>query len=114
MLVLICGLPRAGKTTYSKQFENKYKVLHLDNTTIKNVRDTVSQTTDDIVVEGVFHESILRKHLVSRYKGNYKKCIWLDTPTEIKQTRYKYKKCLEFPFEPPTYEEGWDEIIVLK
>ena len=47
MLTLICGLPRAGKTTYSKQFENdgRYKVIHLDTCGTRKVNRYIGANT---------------------------------------------------------------------
>ena len=55
----------------------------------------------------------MRKGLLQAYKGKGTKCIWLNTPIEIKKTREGYSKNCEYFFEPPTYEEGWDEIIII-
>lgn len=51
----------------------------------------------------------------------YKKtCIWIDTPLEECIQREDRNRPIEIillhadTFEPPTYDEGWDEIIVIK
>ena len=38
----------------------------------------------------------------------------MNTPIEIKKTRRGYNKYCEYPFEPPTYSEGWNEIIIIE
>ena len=113
MLTLICGHPRAGKTTYSKQFEGVCKILHLDYCgRYGGVIQSVQHLHGDIVVEGVYNKAEQRKALIRAYHGRHTKCIWLDTPLEVRQTREGYRKHNEY-FEPPTYSEGWDEIIII-
>lgn len=112
MLTLICGLSRAGKTTYSKQFEDRIKVLHLDRLGYKEVARRINRYAD-VVVEGIYNTRSVRKYLLHSYNGDKARCIWLNTPTEIRKTRNGYSPKTDIPFEPPTEEEGWDEIIVI-
>ena len=75
----------------------------------------------DIIVEGVYDKASDRKKLVEA-SGVPSKCIWLDTPVETCLKREKgYRKRPEGlvilahkAFEPPTYAEGWDDIIVIR
>lgn len=112
MITLICGYPRAGKTTYSQKYDN---VIHLDTvkgymgSRYRGVYKVVSETDGDVVVEGVFGRVKERTELLKAYKGK-KVCIWLDTPLEVREKREGYIKHRDY-FEPPTLEEGWDEII---
>lgn len=112
-MILICGYPRAGKTTYSQRYKD---VIHLDTTMgwrgsrYKGVYREIEKRSD-AVVEGIFGRSKERTDLLEAYKGNGRKvCIWLDTPLEVRQTREGYIKHGDY-FEPPTKEEGWDEIV---
>lgn len=76
-----------------------------------------AQTQDNIVIEGIYNTAELRKSLADAYTGE-KRCIWLDTPTDIVKDRmlmlntpmHKH----HFDFEPPTTVEGWDEIIIIR
>ena len=112
MLTLICGLPRAGKTTYSERFDD---VIHLDTSgAYKGVIHRLKYKDGDIIVEGVYHTQRQRKDLIQAYKGQGFKCIWLDTPQEVRRYRHGWDKHCDFPFEPPTLEEGWDEIIIIR
>ena len=113
MLTLICGLPRAGKTTYSQQFEGKCKVLHTDFCGFQVAKETARHTTEDIVIEGVYSTVRHREHLAQAYKGSGKRCIWLNTPLEIRRERPNFRMYSHMTFEPPTYSEGWDEIIII-
>lgn len=111
MLTLICGLPRAGKTTYSAQFED---VIHLDTSGAYNgVIRKLQHREGDAIVEGVYHTQSQRERLIKAYRGNGFKCIWLNTPLVVRKTRKGWDKFCDFHFEPPTYSEGWDEIIII-
>lgn len=112
MFTLICGHPRAGKTTYSNRYEN---VIHLDTDGLyRGVLQKVKRSSDSIVVEGVYNWRSQRIELLGAYNGKGKKmCIWLDTPKCIRQERTK-AKVHDLPFEPPTYAEGWDEIVIMR
>lgn len=116
---LICGRSRAGKTTYSKQFED---VIHLDNygsapNSYPRVLKKVADAEGKVVVEGIYDTAGLRTELLKAYRGNGKKvCTWINTPLDIIESRFhpRFKpRSLPHPFEPPTYSEGWDEIIII-
>lgn len=110
MLTLICGLPRAGKTTYSENFK-WCKVVHLDLCgKYEGVCNVISHINDDVVVEGIYDTAEKRKRLLHSYKGVGAKCIWMDTPLEIRKLRHGYHRNYEY-FEPPSRDEGWDEVI---
>ena len=122
MLTLICGIPNSGKTTYSKKFEN---VVHLDEVEPVNgsytegVRVLVSETLGDICVEGLYCTSRDRKKLLDKYHGERTKCIWIDTPLDVCISREDrdratvlIRNCAQI-FEPPAYDEGWNEIQVI-
>ena len=111
MLVLICGLPRAGKTTYSERFEN---VIHLDTCHAYRGVIHAMRGAEDVVVEGVYNYRHLREELIGAYEGNGSKCIWLDTPDEVRRMREGWCEACDKPFEPPTYDEGWDEIRTIR
>lgn len=111
MLTLVCGFPHAGKTTYSKQFNN---VLHLDICgRYSGVKQRISNITDDVVVDGVYDKAEYRIELIKAYKGIGARCIWLNTPKDIRAQRQGYRERKNECFEPPTYSEGWDEIEVI-
>ena len=110
MMVLICGQPNAGKTTYSKRFKN---VVHFDDY-IGRYEDgyRIVESMDDVCVEGLFTKRKTRLALLKAYKGNDKVCYWIDTPIEVCKERADFKGTRHF--EPPSYDEGWDEIKVIK
>lgn len=121
MLTLICGIPNSGKTTYSARLEN---VIHLDDAPLmaryESCNRDASQASGDVCVDGVYNQVWQRKKLLEACKHQSPKvCIWLDTPLEECLEREKnYRKrplaivhAHHNAFEPPTLEEGWDEII---
>ena len=112
MLTLICGLPRAGKTTYAERFDD---VIHLDSCGVyRGVIHQMWTKKGDVVVDGVYHQRHQRECLIRAYQGNGTRCIWLNTPQEVRRTRKGWSKRCDYPFEPPTYDEGWDEIIIIR
>lgn len=118
MIILICGVGRAGKTTYSQSFEN---VLHSDGMGRKpqRFRNVINALTDgDVIVEGIYETATLRAELLQAYKGKGSRCIWLDISEQLVKERLKKDgipmSCNHFFFEPPTLDEGWDEIIIIR
>ena len=111
MITLICGYPRAGKTTFSERFK---KAIHLDTDGLYDgVLRKTKHRTDDVVVEGVYNRQRQRMALLSAYKGEGCRCIWIMTSKEIRQQRTG-RRIHDVPFEPPTYSEGWDVIIIIR
>lgn len=84
MIILICGLPNAGKTTFSARFS---KVVHFDECPMPRrevFEQIIAKAQGDICAEGVCNSSKSRLsflHAVS-HKQERKVCIWLDTPLE--------------------------------
>ena len=119
---LICGLPNAGKTTYSKRFK---KVIHLDdypvykNINYRRCKEIASESDGEVYIEGVYGSVKRRKELLDAIKDKPGKkiCIWVNTPKEVcieREDRSRSKGmilCHASLFEPPTLDEGWDEII---
>ena len=111
MLTLICGFPRAGKTTYSRQFEGLCEVVHLDTCgRYSGVRKRIERSQGSVVVDGIYDTADRRTDLLQAYKGQGARCVWIDTPLEVRKARHGYIGRNEH-FEPPTFAEGWDEII---
>lgn len=116
MLTLICGIPNAGKTTFSQRFNN---VIHFDDVQKTFVVCEMVSNEDDVCVEGAFLDSRRRRKIAEAYKGK-KVCIWLNTPLDeciARENRGRQKGLFRIcadGFEPPTYAEGWDEIIVIR
>ena len=112
MLIVICGKPRAGKTTLSKVF--KCLVSHCDYRQIKGCVEDI-KNTDKVCCEGLFETPRVRKRVLDVATG-YKLCIWLNTSNNARRIREGFRPRVheKFHFEPPTIEEGWDKIIIVK
>ena len=117
MLTLICGLPNAGKTTYSKRYDN---ALHQDDIgTIDRIIKAIGQTDGDVFIEGYFGRKDQRSRVRSSYQGRAR-CIFIDISVEEsikRENRNRNAQILRNAarfFEPPTYDEGWDEIIIIE
>ena len=98
-------------------------MIHLDEIGLPweryaKVNEKVAGTNKDVVVEGIYNHADLRADLVKAYKGDYAKCIWLNPPKHIVEEHAKKRKIpitkYHMNFEPPTYDEGWDEIIIIE
>ena len=120
-MILIIGHPNAGKTTYSQQYDN---VLHLDDfpqSKFLNCNKAVKKSDGNVVVEGIYNLRCRRKLLLEQVKDKDCKniCIWIDTPLEVcieRERNYRHRpeqmvRHSYDAFQPPTYDEGWDEII---
>ena len=118
-MVLICGIPNAGKTTYSKQYDS---VIHYDGlrTTTRKRHELLKELArnGNAVMEGVFCDSRVRREIIECCPSDERKvCIWLDTPVEEcvnRENRDRHISIVKHyakAFQPPTYDEGWDEII---
>lgn len=119
MLTLICGIPNAGKTTFSAKYGN---VIHLDDFSglVAQCNRTAAKVVGDVCVEGVYGTAESRRCLLQACQHQTPKiCIWLDTDVDTCRDREKhYRKRTTTlvtihhkRFEPPTLDEGWDEII---
>lgn len=116
MLTMICGLPNAGKTTYSAQFKD---ALHQDEIgTISRIVSTI-EPMDDVIIEGYFGRRAERDRVRQAHNG-YAKCIFIDISVDEsirRENRNRHPQILRNAarfFEPPTLSEGWDEIIILR
>lgn len=115
MIKLVCGKSRAGKTTFSKRYDD---VVHLDYcggvlTCYEKAIDKIKDV-ENVILEGVYDTKERRLNLLeSRSKDEFKTCIWIDTPKEIICKRHSdnFKYLADKDFEPPTLDEGWSEII---
>ena len=116
MLTMICGLPNAGKTSLASKYDN---VLHQDEIgTIDRIISAINQMQGDVIIEGYFGRTDERQKIISSYKGKAK-CVFINITVDesiSRENRNRHPQMLrnaERFFEPPTYEEGWDEIIVI-
>ena len=117
-MTLIMGHPNAGKTTYSSRFSN---VLHLDDfpfSKFLNCNEAVRRSDGNVVVEGIYNLRCRRIKLLEAVAGKscHNVCIWIDTPIEeclSRESRGRDERTVRGPLQPPTLDEGWDEIICI-
>lgn len=127
MLTLICGIPNAGKTTYSKAYRN---VIHLDDVLpnrplreeYRACADEAASRDGDVCVEGLYTEREWRVMLVDACSHQHPKvCIWLNTALGEcmeredafrKRSRHMVRSHYD-RLEPPDLSEGWDVIEVI-
>ena len=113
-MILITGLPNAGKTTFSATYQN---VIHLDEVGYDGVFALVA-STKGAVIEGAFGRK-KRVELLKHSNDNRNVCIYLNVPVNKclnRECRGRNEKMLRLymsQFEPPTLDEGWDEIIII-
>lgn len=120
-MIVIIGLPNAGKTTYSKRYND---VLHYDNIShlSKAERNEVYMSTKAECIEGIYNTRESRVNLLSHTKRERNICIWIDTPVDICLERERNNRkrpdaiVLHHArtFEPPALDEGWNEIITIR
>lgn len=125
-MILVCGLPNAGKTTYSAVHKT---VVHLDDIPCRTADEQygrcielVADSGDDVCVDGVYDSRKRRLDLLEAVgdKQGKRICVWLDTPAEVcitRENRHRPSTIIEHLaniFEPPTLDEGWDEIIIVR
>ena len=83
MLVLICGIPNSGKTTYSLKYDN---VIHLDELSedkFKNCYIQAIKVKDNVYIEGYFYRKKQRIKLINACCFQFPKiCIWLNISLE--------------------------------
>lgn len=112
MLTAIIGHPNAGKTTYSGRFEN---VIHFDDYLGGHYADgyALAATMEHVTVEGLFQRRKTRIELLDALAHHsHKRCIWLDVPPEVCMRRPNFRG--RAFMEPPTLDEGWDEIVRIR
>ena len=126
-IILICGIPNAGKTQYSKRFDN---VVHYDGLNMttrqcyEHIIDLAKNTDRDICIDGMYDEKWRRVELLDaiRDKPCKKICVWMNTPIDTcleRERNYRKRpdslvKHYAKVFEPPTMDEGWNKILEIQ
>lgn len=96
--LLICGYPRAGKTEYSKQFEN---VIHTDDYMEKyDFKEVIYKILEDIkdkddwVIEGIQCVRLFRKMLQTG-ESLPEKVIWISSKYQADKKHKGVRKMLD-------------------
>ena len=118
-ITLVCGLPNSGKTTYSTRYDTALHYDDISRLSIKE-RDDVYRASNAECFEGIFNTARSRRNILAQTKRERKVCIWINTPLEVCLARENRGRPPEVvlhhwqTFEPPTMDEGWDEVIVIE
>jgi len=141
-LILICGLPGAGKSTYVEKYESEGYVVHASDRIRAEMGDETDQSHNtevfDILYKRVKEDLLVGKnvvidatnlrrrnriHLLYTLKrvNCYKKCVIVATPFEecICNNAARERQVPEdilfrmyFNFQMPSRAEGWNEVEV--
>ena len=129
-MIILCGAPGSGKTTIAKRIEKEYGMvrysmdeLHLlEHSELICFVVTSLQQEQDTVVDALYTKLEWRKTILEAIK-NFKctkTLIYVDTPLDecIRRNKCRRNSLPDFviervynSIEPPTLDEGWDEII---
>lgn len=135
MIIVLCGLPGSGKTTLSHKLSKKYnaKAYSFDDflqgnkgKTLKDFYQYLYQQslTENIIIDTINLGIKVRLSLLKYFKDIEKSkiLIVMTTPVEecIRRNNKRQRKeyvtdsmiyFLSSKYEPPTLDEGWDEIL---
>lgn len=121
MLTIIIGLPNAGKTTYANRFK---EVLHYDDIMRLDTKTRYDMYAKASVIEGIYLTRRSRRIVLNCWRKRLGKrvCVWVDTPLDVclereREGRNRSETVVLHNaklFQPPTLDEGWDEIIIVK
>ena len=123
-MTLICGAPNSGKTTQSQTMSLVYHLSQFYqgnfNQQFIDCTNYLSTLHIDFCIEGVYNTIVLRKTLLNACKNQwYKKCIYREISFNTclkREKRHRSVTTLKKAYdilEPPTLDEGWDEIIII-
>lgn len=128
-LITLCGAPASGKTTLSKKLAEAYNLIRysFDERNCIYYEDLIQPVLESlnkghhVIIDALHNRKSLRKQLLeSIIDINCKKIlIYMDTPLGdcIRRNAERPNPLPAFivediynSFEPPTLDEGWDEI----
>ena len=131
-LYVMCGVPASGKTTFSKQLAETYGLTRFsyDEMRCFDLRDLMKPTIkaleegQNVIVDNVNNRISGRKQILNYVLDiSCKKIlIFMDTSLEecIKRNSFRqyplpdyFINGIHHALQPPTLDEGWDEIIVI-
>lgn len=130
-LYVMCGIPGSGKSTKSKQLAEEYNLTRFSfdemgcYTTRQFLRPVVAalQNGKDVIIDSTHLKTKSRK-VIFQTIGDIscrKICVFMNTPFDECLRRNANRdarvpdiamETLNNSIEPPTLDEGWDEIIL--
>ena len=115
-MILIMGLPNSGKTTFSEMFDN---TVHYDE--IMNDKNLLHIISHSDICEGIFNTSKSRRKILEENTDNFNVCVWMDTPLDVCLSRESKRGrgigvvLHQYDIlEPPTLDEGWNIIVIIR
>ncbi len=126
--IILCGLPGSGKSTLASYIEQKYKdfnIISFDELSCITYDDFIEEillkNNTNLVLDAVFQKNLYRTKIIKTLKQfNYCSIlIYCNLSAENCFSRIQNRekifslsllKAMEQRFEPPSYDEGWDEI----
>ncbi len=131
-LIILCGIPGSGKSTISKKISKKYNAIRLSFDEmncfkycqiIKPALEKLKKG-NNVIIDALFDRKKYRNELLISIKDIKckKTLIFMNTPLEECIRRNEQREGdsklpifiiedIYNSFEPPTLDEGWDEII---
>lgn len=133
-LYIMCGLPGSGKTTLSEQLSKTYnlklycfdklKLIFDRDAILKNIEKDIIKS--DVIFDNLFLTKKSRQSLLENINTPCSKIlIVLETPLDECINRNRQREFreqlsddfiyhLQKRYQPPSLDEGWDDIIFLK
>ena len=130
IIFIFCGTPASGKTFYSKKMSEEQNAIRLsfDEMRLFQHKELIPyviealQDNQNVVVDALFTRTSQRKLILEATKDIPCKriLIYMDTPLEecLRRNAQRPNPLPDFmvrdiynSIEPPTLDEGWDEIL---
>lgn len=132
ILYVMCGVPGSGKTTMSKQMEEGYGLerFSFDEMRCFRLKEFVAPAIDilqkgkDVVLDSTNLRANVRKKILQEIKDfqckkiviymntSLEKCLQRNANREVRLQDFTVESTYK-SLQPPTLDEGWDEIIVI-
>lgn len=131
-LIVFCGIPGSGKTTLSNEIAATYDMhrISMDERNYIEHSEMIEPilgclfSEGNVVVDAVYHKKKQREQLIQSVNDiECKKIlIYMTTPLDECVTRNRERpnplpdfvvESISKTFQPPTLDEGWDEIITI-
>ena len=137
-LIALCGIPGSGKTTLSKQLASEsdavlycfdkrrgaFSPTKSEEAKLQMYKEIAEELKlgNSVVCDDLNTKKLRREQLLSAVSqiDCFKKLVVLDTPLEecLKRNSKRQRRIaneiilnIKRKYEPPTLEEGWDEIV---
>lgn len=132
-LYVTCGIPASGKSTLSKNLANKLGIVRFSLDEMGYIRQhkliphivSALQEGKSVVADSLYTKEKWRTELLQAVKSIGCRCVLLRISTPLDECIHRNAERenalpnfvienIYNSFEPPTLDEGWDEIIYYK